>query len=71
MTPTVTDDFINSGQFYVDPCETIKVKRYKSSKTGLTIVAADIEGKINVNSFFSALTNFVRSTRERFLGCSY
>lgn len=44
MTPTVTDDFISFGQFSVDPCETIQVKRYKSSKTGLTAVHADVEG---------------------------
>jgi hypothetical protein len=44
MTPTVTDDFISFGQFPVDPCETIQVKRYKSSKTGLTAVHADVEG---------------------------
>lgn len=46
MTPTVTDDFISFGQFPIDPCETIQVKRYKSSKTGLTAVHADVEGKL-------------------------
>lgn len=44
MTPTVTDDFISFSPFSVDPCETIQVKRYKSSKTGLTAVHADVEG---------------------------
>ena len=48
MTPTVTDDFISFRQFSVDPCETIQVKRYKSSKTGLTAVHADIEGILQV-----------------------
>lgn len=44
MTPSVTEDFISFSPFSVDPCETIQVKRYKSSKTGLTAVHADIEG---------------------------
>ncbi|KAL9555133.1 hypothetical protein MBANPS3_002498 [Mucor bainieri] len=46
MTPTVTDDFVNFSSFSVDPCETIQIKRYKSSKTGLTAVHADIEGPL-------------------------
>lgn len=45
MTPTITDDFISFSQFPLDPCETIQVKRYKSARTGLTAVHADIEGK--------------------------
>lgn len=48
MTPTVTDDFVNFSAFSVDPCETIQIKRYKSSKTGLTAVHADIEGFLNI-----------------------
>ncbi|KAG2212301.1 hypothetical protein INT47_001660 [Mucor saturninus] len=55
MTPTVTDDFISFGQFPVDPCETIQVKRYKSSKTGLTAVHADVEGPL-VSGFLALAT---------------
>ncbi|GAA5808872.1 hypothetical protein MFLAVUS_002271 [Mucor flavus] len=55
MTPTVTDDFISFSQFPVDPCETIQVKRYKSSKTGLTAVHADVEGPL-VSGFLALAT---------------
>ncbi|KAL7325038.1 hypothetical protein PS15p_210136 [Mucor circinelloides] len=55
MTPTVTDDFVNFSAFSVDPCETIQIKRYKSSKTGLTAVHADIEGPL-VSGFLALAT---------------
>jgi hypothetical protein len=56
MTPSVTEDFISFSPFPVDPCETIQIKRYKSSKTGLTAVHADIEGRF---SFDANLYSFV------------
>ncbi|KAG2207105.1 hypothetical protein INT46_004081 [Mucor plumbeus] len=55
MTPTVTDDFVNFSSFSVDPCETIQIKRYKSLKTGLTAVHADIEGPL-VSGFLALAT---------------
>lgn len=55
MTPTITDDFISFSQFPLDPCETIQVKRYKSARTGLTAVHADIEGPL-VSGFLALAT---------------
>ncbi|KAI9478470.1 MAG: Metalloenzyme, LuxS/M16 peptidase-like protein [Benjaminiella poitrasii] len=55
MTPSVADDFITYSQFAVDPCETIQIKRYKSSKTGITAVHANIEGPL-VSGFLTIAT---------------
>ena len=49
MTPAVTEDFISFETFPVDPFETIQVKRYKSAKTGLTAIHADVEGNKLIN----------------------
>ncbi|KAI8993250.1 Metalloenzyme, LuxS/M16 peptidase-like protein [Pilobolus umbonatus] len=46
------EDFICFTPFKVDPCETIEIKRYRSSKTGLTAVHADIDGPL-VSGFLS------------------
>lgn len=49
MTPSITEDFISYNPFPADPCETIVVKRYRSSKTGLAAIHADIDGKLGLN----------------------
>ncbi|EPB86108.1 hypothetical protein HMPREF1544_07096 [Mucor circinelloides 1006PhL] len=68
MTPTVTDDFVNFSAFSVDPCETIQIKRYKSSKTGLTAVHADIEGPL-VSGFLALATKvFLGSEKYPYKG---
>ncbi|KAI8366274.1 Metalloenzyme, LuxS/M16 peptidase-like protein [Choanephora cucurbitarum] len=55
MTPAVTEDFVSFEPFPVDPFETIQVKRYKSSKTGLTAIHADVEGPL-VSGFLTLAT---------------
>ncbi|KAI8067714.1 Metalloenzyme, LuxS/M16 peptidase-like protein [Gilbertella persicaria] len=55
MTPTITKDFYHFDTFPIDPCESILVNRYKSSKTGLVAIHADIQGPL-VSGFLTLAT---------------